>query len=215
MTALDLAAVSDHAVLATLGDQIAPEVTRRVAGLLAAIDESPPPGYVDASPGYVTLLVTFDPLKADHEAVMRHIRSLEMEEKAAAGGAHHEIPVHYGGEHGPDLEWVAQFHGLSPAEVIRRHTAPVYTVCFLGFAPGFGYLSGMDPRLATPRLARPRTRVPAGSVGIGGAQTGIYSTATPGGWRILGWTPVKLFHEDEEPMALLAAGDTVRFIPIQ
>ncbi len=125
-----------------------------------------------------------------------------------------EIPVCYGSEYGPDLEDVAALHELTSAEVIRRHSAPPYRVQFLGFLPGFAYLSGLPPGLETPRRDTPRLSVPAGAVGIGGAQTGVYPLESPGGWQIIGRTPLILFDLNREPPALLRAGDRVRFVPI-
>ena len=126
-------------------------------------------------------------------------------------GKHIEIPVHYGGEYGEDLAAVAAYHGITPAEVVARHTQPVYTVFMMGFQPGFPYLGGLPEHLHTPRRDVPRTQVAAGSVGIGGSQTGIYPFASPGGWQIIGRTELPLFRADAEPPALLAAGDTVSF----
>ncbi len=123
-----------------------------------------------------------------------------------------EVPVVYGGEFGPDLEFVARHNGLSPEEVIRRHTARDYPVYLVGFTPGFPYLGGLDETIAAPRLSSPRPRVPAGSVGIAGQQTGIYSVDSPGGWRLIGWTPLRLFDPLRHPPALLAPGDVVRFV---
>ena len=122
------------------------------------------------------------------------------------------IPVCYGGDYGPDLAFVAQHAGLSEREVIRRHTAPKYRIYMLGFLPGFPYLGGLDPALFTPRLQNPRTAIPAGSVGIGGQQTGIYPVASPGGWQLIGRTPLKLFDPDR-PLRY-AAGDRIRFAAI-
>jgi KipI family sensor histidine kinase inhibitor len=124
-----------------------------------------------------------------------------------------EIPVQYGGDHGPDLQAVAQAHGLTPEDVIRIHSQRDYLVYMMGFTPGFPYLGEMDPQLATPRLSTPRSRVPAGSVGIAGEQTGIYPVDSPGGWRIIGWTAQRLFDPDRQPPFLLAPGDVVRFVP--
>ncbi|MCM3174722.1 5-oxoprolinase subunit PxpB [Paenibacillus sp. MER 99-2] len=124
------------------------------------------------------------------------------------------IPVCYGGEFGPDLEYVASVHALTPDEVIAIHTAGEYLVHMLGFAPGFPYLGGLSARIATPRRATPRLRVEAGTVGIGGEQTGIYPLATPGGWQCIGRTPIPLFRPDDNPPSLLTAGDRVRFTPI-
>lgn len=124
-----------------------------------------------------------------------------------------EIPVIYGGDYGPDLADVAGHCGLSPRQVVEQHSSVDYVVYFLGFQPGFAYLAGLSSALITPRRAEPRLRVSAGSVGIGGSQTGVYPLATPGGWQIIGQTPVKLFNPAEEVPTLLAPGDTVRFVP--
>jgi KipI family sensor histidine kinase inhibitor len=120
--------------------------------------------------------------------------------------------VFYGGSLGPDLEFVAQHNGLIPDDVIRRHMARDYPVYLIGFTPGFPYLGGLDESIAAPRLPAPRQQVPAGSVGIAGQQTGIYSVDSPGGWRLIGWTPLKLFDPARQPPSLLAPGDVVRFI---
>lgn len=127
-------------------------------------------------------------------------------------GRHIEIPVCYGGEFGEDLAEVAAFHKTTPAEIVRRHTEPVYTVYMMGFQPGFPYLGGLPEHLHTPRRATPRTSVPAGSVGIGGSQTGIYPFSSPGGWQLIGRTETALFQADASPPTLLAAGDTVCFV---
>ena len=125
----------------------------------------------------------------------------------------HEIGVRYGGEDGPDLAAVAEYAGLSPRQVVERHAAGEYRVAMLGFAPGFPYLLGLDPRIAMPRLSTPRQRVEAGSVGIGGTQAGIYPRSGPGGWRIIGRTDAVLFDPARDPPSLLAPGDRVRFVP--
>jgi KipI family sensor histidine kinase inhibitor len=124
------------------------------------------------------------------------------------------VPTRYGGVHGPDLADVARLSGLPEGEVVRRHAAPVYRVHFLGFTPGFPYLGGLDPRLATPRLDSPRARIPAGSVAIGGVQTGVYPVESPGGWRIVGRTPLRLFDPRWPAPFLLAPGDGLRFVPV-
>ena len=125
-----------------------------------------------------------------------------------------DIPVRYGGDDGPDLEAVARHACLDPEEVVRRHTGATYRVAMLGFAPGFPYLLGLDPALELPRRSEPRLRVPAGSVAIGGAQTGIYPRELPGGWHLIGCTPLHLFEPEREPPCLLAPGDEVRFRPL-
>jgi inhibitor of KinA len=125
-----------------------------------------------------------------------------------------EIPVCYGGEFGPDLQDVADSHGLTAERAIELHASTTYTVYFLGFAPGFAYLGEVAEELVTPRLATPRKSVPAGSVGIAGSQTGVYPISTPGGWRLLGRTPVAMFRPERAEMSLLSIGDRVRFSPI-
>lgn len=125
-----------------------------------------------------------------------------------------EIPVCYGEEFGPDLEYVAKYNGLSTKEVIDRHSAPEYLIYMLGFMPGFPYMGGLDPKLATPRLSRPRSLVPQGSVGIAGQQTGLYPLTSPGGWQLIGRTPLSLFDAKVEPPTFLLSGDRVKFVPI-
>lgn len=125
-----------------------------------------------------------------------------------------EIPVCYGGKYGPDLEMLAACHNMSTTEVIERHCAPIYDISMLGFAPGFPYLTGLDAQLATPRKQTPALRIPKGAVGIAGAQTGIYPIETPGGWHIIGRTPLDLFQPANMPPTLLTAGDRLQFVPI-
>ena len=122
-----------------------------------------------------------------------------------------EIPVIYGGKYGPDIEFVASYNGLSVDDVIELHTKPLYRVYMLGFLPGFAYLGGMDERIATPRLENPRKRVPSGSVGIAGKQTGWYAIESPGGWRIIGRTPLRTFNPSKEPPSIVLPGDYVKF----
>jgi KipI family sensor histidine kinase inhibitor len=166
-------------------------------------------------PAFTSVLVTFDDTRIDEKALAEHIERLLAAELPVDGipTRRHEVPVVYGGEHGPDLERLAAGHGLSAAEVVKRHAARAYRVYFLGFMPGFAYLGGLDPSIASPRLASPRVRVPAGSVGIAADQTGIYPLASPGGWQLIGRTNVPLWEIDREPPALLAPDDEVRFVP--
>ena len=207
---------SDRSVVVRLGGEIGAEARERVRRLLWLLRAEPVAAVRNLNPAYATVLVTFDPARTDHAEMERVLRgylerldTVVLPERRLA-----EIPVCYGGEFGPDLEAVAARHGLSPAGVVARHVAGDYTVDFLGFAPGFAYLSGLDERLATPRLATPRRKVPAGSVGIGGNQTGVYPCATAGGWWLIGRTPLKMFDPEREPMTLLAIGDRVRFAPV-
>lgn len=205
----------DGALLVEFGATISPALNRRVRALLAALDADPPPGLLDLVPAYATLLIVYDPLALAHDALLARLRALEgAAGEAAPPSRRVAIPVAYGGEFGPDLADVAAHTGLSEAEVIARHSAGAYPVYFLGFAPGFPYLGGLDPALATPRLPSPRTAVPAGSVGIGGDQTGIYSLPTPGGWRIIGRTPLRLYDPAAPEPFLLRAGDVLAPRPI-
>lgn len=176
--------------------------------LAAAVRAAALPGVVDVVPGFVTVLVTTaDP--ASLAGVRAALPRMALPPAEDVAGRRVEVPVVYDGE---DLPEVSRLTGLSPAEVVTRHTAPDYVVAFLGFAPGFPYLVGLDAALHVPRRATPRTAVPAGSVGLAGAQTGIYPRATPGGWQLLGRTDVVLFDAAREPPALLAPGDRLRFV---
>jgi inhibitor of KinA len=162
------------------------------------------------------LLIKFDATKLRHEELEEVLRGYieRMESVALPDPRLVEIPVCYGGEFGPDLEGVAESHGMTVERAIELHASETYLVYFLGFVPGFAYLGDLAEELATPRLATPRRSVPAGSVGIAGRQTGVYPVATPGGWRLLGRTPAKMFQPDRAEMSLLAIGDRVRFAPI-
>jgi len=216
---LRLEPMGDHAFLAVLGNAIDPEVNEQVHALAGAIRGRQLPGILDLVPAYTTLAVHYDPERwagggAPAQALERELRALWAGIPATAPAAPRvvAVPVRYGGEWGPDLEEVARHCGLSEAEVVRRHTRPEYRVFMLGFAPGFPYLGGLDPALATPRRSTPRTRIPAGSVGIAGAQTGIYPLETPGGWRIIGRTGLRLFDPALEEPCRLRPGDRLRFL---
>lgn len=206
----------EAALLVELGDAIDPAVTDRVLRLTAALDAAELPGVTDRVPGYTTLLVLFDPALVDARGLRANLVRLDGEAAATTlpPGRLVTIPVTYGGEFGPDLGAVAERAGLSEAEVIRRHSGAAYRVACLGFVPGFAYLVGLPAKLATPRLQTPRPRVPAGSVAIGGEQTGIYPTETPGGWHLIGRTPLRPFDPNRSEPALLEVGDRVRFEPI-
>ena len=209
----------EGALLVELGDRVDPDVNARVHALARAVVQRIGAPVLEVVPSYASLLVVFDPLRLSRERLETRVAALARKVegiRAVPPRRVIEVPVCYGGELGPDLEDVARAVALSPAEVIARHSAPVYRVYLLGFTPGFPYLGGMDPRLACPRLSSPRVRVPAGSVAIAGAQTGVYSVESPGGWRLLGRTPLRLF--DPDPGArrpfLLAPGDGLRFVPV-
>jgi KipI family sensor histidine kinase inhibitor len=177
--------------------------------LHAALRELGQPGVAELVPGYRTLLVVADPERAGTlDELAARLPGLELPPADAVAGDPVEVPVRYDGE---DLDEVARLTGLDATEVVRRHTAPEYTVAFLGFSPGFPYLVGLDPALRVPRRDTPRTSIPAGSVGLAGDQTGIYPSASPGGWRLIGRTELTLFDSARDPPALLAPGGRVRF----
>ncbi|MGJ7546101.1 5-oxoprolinase subunit PxpB [Variovorax sp. LT1R16] len=171
------------------------------------------PAVHEVLPGMNNLTLLFDPLQVDAaELEIQVLAAWPQLDAAAVEGRTLEIPVAYGGEHGPDLGDVAAHTGLTPAEVVRRHSAGEYVVYLLGFLPGFAFMGGLPPELATPRRAEPRVAVPARSVGIGGAQTGIYPLVSPGGWQLIGRTSLALFDPSAEEPTLLRAGDRVRFV---
>lgn len=204
---------SDRSLLVSFGNRISLDLHREVLRLLRACEKLPR-GILNLHPAYSSVLIDFDPRRSTHAEVEEMVRARMAQAEGAPldPSRQVEIPVRYGGEYGPDLEEVARHTGLSPAEVIRLHAGADYLVYFLGFSPGFPYLGGLPMELATPRLPEPRKKVPAGSVAIGGSQTGVYPMETPGGWRIIGRTTLRLFDADANPPALLRAGDRVRFV---
>jgi len=185
------------------------ELVHRLNAALRALD---PPGVVELVPAYLTLLVVADPERAGAlDELAARLPTLELPPAEAVAGDPVEIPVSYDGE---DLPEVAGLTGLDAEEVVRRHTAPEYTVAFLGFSPGFPYLVGLDPALEVPRRDTPRTSIPAGSVGLAGDHTGIYPSASPGGWQLIGRTELAVFDLDRDPPALLLPGAPVRFVDV-
>lgn len=214
--AWQIASAGDAALLVRLGSRPGSAATRRALALVAALDATRPPGLLDVIPAYASVLVRFDPLLIEPAAMAAYLRATLTRSADAPlpRGRLIRIPVHYGGDDGPDLDEVARLLGMSAAEVIQRHAAASYRVAFLGFLAGFPYLTGLPRALAVPRLATPRTRIPAGSVAIAERQAGIYPVASPGGWRILGRTALPLFDPECDPPALLRPGDRVRFYPV-
>ncbi len=206
----------DSAIVVEYGDGIDADVNARVRLLHRAFGARRHAGIVETVPTYRSLMVHYDPLVLSNEALEHLIAEMAdgLPEEAREPGRTVEIPVVYGGGAGPDLADVAALAGLDEAQVVALHASGAYTVYMLGFMPGFPYLGGLPARIATPRLRSPRTVVPAGSVGIAGAQTGIYPAESPGGWRLIGRTPVALFDTRRSPPTLLEAGDRVRFVPI-
>jgi KipI family sensor histidine kinase inhibitor len=194
--------MGDSAFLVETGDAATAQ------GLRLLLAEDALPGVRELVPGYRSLLIRFDPLQADVDGLERRLARLTDISVPPIHPRDHELAVRYDGA---DLESVAAILGMPVAEMIRRHTASIYSVAFLGFAPGFPYLVGLDPKLHVPRLATPRAKVPAGSVAIASEFTGIYPEATPGGWQLLGHIEVLLFDPARTPPALLTPGDRVRF----
>jgi KipI family sensor histidine kinase inhibitor len=206
---------SDRSLLLVFDDRISLTAHRdvlRLTPLLRSVR-----GVTNVHPAYASILIDFDPRRIGRFDLER--AAAEFFAQAAAAPLPEprmvEIPVAYGGEYGPDLEAVAALTGHTPDEVVAIHSSAEYLVYFLGFSPGFPYLGGMPEPIAAPRLEAPRRRVPAGSVAIGGRQTGVYPMASPGGWRIIGRTPLRLFEPAADPPVLLQMGDRVRFVPIE
>jgi inhibitor of KinA len=208
--------VGESALLLELGESIDVGINQRILTLDQQLGQSRVTGIIEWIPAYNSILVLYNPAQTTESEVGLWLEyCLNSQEKHTVLDTRTiEIPVKYGGKEGPDLDYVADFHGLSPAQVVEKHAAQVYKVAMMGFTPGFAYLMGLDPKLETPRLATPRTEVPAGSVGIAGRQTGIYPLDSPGGWRIIGKTEQSLFNPSYEPYFLLSPGAQVRFIPL-
>jgi KipI family sensor histidine kinase inhibitor len=214
--------LGDCTLLIEFGERIDPAVNAAALALAARIRAAAIPAIVDIVPAYASVAVHYDPLAcgdrklaADtglRERLAPLIENLDAHD--GAGGREHSVPVCYGGEHGPDLAAMARHLRLDEREIIARHCAPSYRVAMIGFRPGFPYLLGLDPALSMPRLATPRARVPAGSVGIGGVQTGIYPDAAPGGWQLIGRTPLRLFDPASATPARFGPGDKLRFVAI-
>jgi inhibitor of KinA len=207
---------SDQSLLIYFGHEITLDAHQQVMKLLRLLQLEPVAGIRNLHPAYCSLLIKFDALRLRHDEVEAILRQYldRLEDVSLPEPRQVEIPVCYGGEYGPDLSNVCAIHGMTPAQAIELHASAKYLVYFLGFVPGFAYLGGLPETLVTPRLATPRRRVPRGSVGIAGNQTGVYPFATPGGWRLLGRTPIAMFRSDRDGLSLLSIGDRVRFTPI-
>lgn len=207
--------LGDSAVLVQLGDEIDLKINQHVHALANLIEMSSISGIVETVPAYATLLVHYDPLIVSFAMIKDHLRAKisQAEVITSRPPRRVEVPVRYGGESGPDMESVASHCGLQVEDVIRIHSEKIYTVYMMGFTPGYPYMGKLDDALVMPRLDTPRTRVPAGTVAIAGSQTGIYSVESPGGWNLIGWTPLKLFDLESDSPFLFSPGDEVKFIP--
>jgi KipI family sensor histidine kinase inhibitor len=206
----------DTGLIVEFGEGIDPAVNARVRAVAAAVKTRPPRGVIEIIPTYRSLLLIYDPLTTLPEKLIQFIEQADTGLGGEDAGPFRrvDIPVCYGGEFGPDMETVAKTAGLGMDEVIQRHSATEYLIYMVGFTPGFPFLGGLDEKLFTPRLKTPRMAVPQGSVGIANNQTGIYPITSPGGWQIIGRTPLTLFAPHRETPFLYQAGDRIRFIPI-
>lgn len=205
--------LGDMAAMVRLGDRIDRRTFQQVRALAERLGRERFPGFVEYVPAFASVAVYYDPRLALFSEVCAWINSIlpTLAETTANPPRQIEIPACYGGEFGPDLEFVAEHARLRAEEVVQIHAGTEYLVYMIGFAPGFPYLGGMSPRLAAPRRSSPRLKIPAGSVGIAGTQTGVYPLETPGGWQLIGRTPLALFRPSDDPPTLLRAGDMVRF----
>ncbi|MCO6041369.1 5-oxoprolinase subunit PxpB [Thermococcus alcaliphilus] len=204
----------DSAIAIIFGDEIDENVNKKVHAVAEAIEEAAPEWLIEVVPTYTSVYIYYDPLKISYSEVLEAVKPFLSAEPREEEKRIIEIPVAYGGKFGPDIEFVAEYNGLTVEEVIEIHSKPLYRVYMLGFLPGFAYLGGMDEGIATPRLEKPRLKVPAGSVGIAGKQTGWYAIESPGGWRLIGRTPLKTFDPSKSPPSIVKAGDYVKFVPI-
>ena len=207
---------SDQSLLLYFGQHVTLEAHQRIRKLLRLLQDEPVSGIRNLHPAYCSLLVDFDALKLGHAELEAILQSYieRLDTLTLPNPREREIPTCYGGEHGPDLNDVATLCGMTPTEAVELHASITYVVYFLGFVPGFAYLGELPEALATPRLVNPRRSTPPGSVGIAGNQTGVYPFATPGGWRLIGRTPLAMFRPDRKNMSFLSIGDRVRFTPI-
>lgn len=209
--------VSDRALIVEFGNSINRIINRKVHALNQIITHLRVQGVQECVPTYRSLLIYYDPSKISYESLVYQLKDFEqnIHEFNFPVKKTIEVPVIYGGNFGPDLNYVAKFHDLSEEEVIKIHTEREYTVYMIGFVAGFPYLGEVSNAIATPRMETPRLQVPAGSVGIAGNQTGIYPRQSPGGWQIIGRTPKILFNPHKNPPALLSPGDIIRLKPIE
>lgn len=206
----------DSALVMEFGDTIEKEINANIATVVENLKKEKVDGVVDILPTYRSILINYDPVKITFNELVDILNNLK------TGGSGNvseyvrlvEIPTLYGGEYGPDIAFVAEHANMSEDEVIKIHSGTDYLVYMMGFMPGFTYLGGLDERIATPRLKSPRLKIEPGSVGIASNQTGMYPLESPGGWQLIGRTPVKLFDETVNPPVFIQAGDYIRYVPI-
>ncbi|HBF43049.1 MAG TPA: allophanate hydrolase [Desulfobacteraceae bacterium] len=206
----------DRGLLVEYGDEIDLEINTKVRAMAIIMKQNTPKGVIETIPTYRSLLLVYDPSITNLAKLQKELQKLEerLEEIQIPPPDTVEIPVCYGGGFGPDIEFVAETHDLSVKEVIQLHSEPEYLIYMVGFTPGFPFLGGLSEKLHTPRLETPRTFVPKGSVGIANNQTGIYPVSSPGGWQLIGRSPIKLFDPERPNPFLYQAGDHIKFNPI-
>ncbi len=206
----------DSSIVVEFGDSIKEEINSRIRNMLIGIENSNIEGIREVVPTYRSIAVLYDPSLILYDEIKNKLIEIEknMLDSEEAPARVVELPTVYAGEYGPDLEFVAEHNGLTEEEVIKIHSEGKYLVYMLGFTPGFPYLGGMDEKIATPRLENPRTKIAAGAVGIAGSQTGVYPIESPGGWQLIGRTPLNLYAPLEDPPVLLNSGDYIKFVPV-
>ena len=206
----------DTSMTVEFGNEINETINSRIRAFGIALADSGIPGIIETVPTYRSITVHYDPETIRYEELVKQLKNLlgKLDKITIPPSDVLEIPVLYGGEMGPDLDFVAEHAGMTPDEVIKIHTSTEYLIYMLGFTPGFTYLGGMDERIATPRLKTPRVKIPAGSVGIAGSQTGVYPIDSPGGWQLIGQTPVHMYDADRKEPILPKAGQYIKFYAI-
>lgn len=218
MQAVKFLTQGESGIVVEFGTDIDPTINTRVHQLARRIQSQYPQLVEAVVPTYRSLLVCFDPLQISRGDLMTKIEKISAEQDSdsakESSGSTVVIPTCYGGNFGPDLDFVARHNNISTDEVIRIHTSTAYRIYMMGFTPGFPYLGGMSGKIAAPRLEKPRTRIPAGSVGIAGTQTGLYPVESPGGWQLIGRTPLKVFNSGSRSPFLYSAGDFLQFEPV-
>ena len=206
----------DTSIAIIFGNEISEDINTRIRGFDSALAQAQIDGIFETVPAYCALTIHYDPEKIRYRQLREKLEQLLAQSHSTekVKTVVIEIPVLYGGECGPDLGYVAEYNHMTPEDVVQLHTQAEYLIYMLGFTPGFSYMGGMDERIATPRLKTPRVVIPGGSVGIAGKQTGIYPIDSPGGWQLIGRTPVLLYDANRETPILLDAGMHVKFVPV-
>ncbi|MBM7869683.1 KipI family sensor histidine kinase inhibitor [Clostridium pascui] len=206
----------DRALTVEYGNEISEDISNKVRSMMVALELNKIEGVIEIVPTYRSLIIHYNPLNIKYDNLVSELKLLESKLKDISLPEPEviEIPTLYGGEYGADIGNVAQYNGITVEEVIKIHSSKEYLIYMLGFTPGFPYLGGMDEKIATPRLKVPRTKISKGSVGIAANQTGIYPIDSPGGWQLIGKTPLKLYEPNREVPILLKAGNYIKFIPI-